>query len=70
MEKHAKNILQLDKFHNIKCKAYTHARFNISKGIIRSRELSLATPEEIEIALQKQGVKGNIRESPSEETMK
>ena len=47
----------MDIFHNIKCKAYPHARLNTSKGIIRSRELSLATPEEIEMALQKSGVK-------------
>ena len=45
----------MDKVHNIKCKAYPHARLN--KGVRRSRKHSLATPEEIEIALQKQGVK-------------
>ena len=52
-KKHAENILKMDKFHNIKCKAYPHSRLNTSKGIIGSWELSLATPEEIEMALQK-----------------
>ena len=37
--------------------SFPHARLNTSKGVIRSRELSLTTPEEIEMALQKQGVK-------------
>ena len=36
---------------------YPHASLDTSKSVIRSRELSLATPEEIEMALQKQGVK-------------
>ena len=30
---HAENILKMDKFHNIKCKAYPHARLNTSKGV-------------------------------------
>ena len=53
MKKHAENILKIDKFHNIKCKAYPHARLNTSISVIRSREHSLAKPEEIEMALQK-----------------
>ena len=47
----------MEKFHNLKCRAYPHAQLNTSKGIVRSKELSLATPEEIETAFKKQGIK-------------
>ena len=47
----------MEKFHNLKCRAYLHAKLNTSKGVVRSKELSLATPEEIEMAFKKQGVK-------------
>ena len=36
-------------FHNIKCKAYTNDNFKPSKGIMRSRELSLTIPEETKV---------------------
>ena len=49
-KKHAKNLLKMEKFHNLKCSAYPHAKLNTSKGIGRSKELSLATLEEIETA--------------------
>ena len=48
-------------FHNVKCKAYLHDRLNTSKGIIRSRELSLDTPKEIKTALGNQGCHRTIR---------
>ena len=35
---------------------YPHDKLNTPKGLIRSREFSLATPEEIKIALWMQGV--------------
>ena len=52
-KKHAENLLKMEKFHNLKCHAYPHAKLNTSKGIVRSKELSLATLEEIETALKK-----------------
>ena len=54
-KKHAENLLKMEKYHYLKCRAYLHAKLNISKDVIRSRKPSLATPEEIETALQKQG---------------
>ena len=39
-----------------KCRAYSHEKLNNSKGVIRSRELTLATEDEIASALGKQGV--------------
>ena len=41
-------------FHNLKCKAYPHERLDTSKGVIRNRDLSIATPEEMTTALGKQ----------------
>ena len=52
-KKHTENLLKMEKFHNLKCRAYPHAKLNTSKGIVRSKELSLATPEEIEMAFKK-----------------
>ena len=43
-----------------KCRAFQHEKLSTSKGVIRSRELALATGEEIASALGKQGVT-NIR---------
>ena len=43
-----------------KCRAYLHEKLNTSKGVIRTRELALATEEEIASAPGKQGVT-NIR---------
>ena len=47
-------------FHTTKCRAYPHEKFNTSKGVIRNRELTLATEDKIASALEKQGVT-NIR---------
>ena len=52
-KKHTENLLKMEKFHNLKCRA----KLNTSKGIVRSKELSLATTEEIETAFKKQGMK-------------
>ena len=56
-KKHAENLLKMEKFHNLKCHVYPHAKLDTSKGIVRSKELSLATLEEIETAFNKQGIK-------------
>ena len=56
-KKHAENLLKMEKFHILKCCAYWHAKLSTSKGVVRSKELSLATPEEIETAFKKQGIK-------------
>ena len=47
----------MEKFHNLKCHAYPHAKSNASNGAVKSKEMSLATPEEIETAFKKQGIK-------------
>ena len=52
----AENILKIKTFHTTKCRAYPHEKLNTSKGVIRSRELALATEDEITSALGKQGV--------------
>ena len=54
--RHAENILKIKTFHTTKCRAYPHEKLNTSKGVIRSRELALATEDEIASALGKQGV--------------
>ena len=56
-KKHAENLLKIEKFHNLKCRTYPHAKLNSSKGVVRSKELSLATQEEIKTAFKKQGIK-------------
>ena len=43
-------------FHTTKCKTYPLKKLNTLKGVIKSRELSLVTTEEIRAALEKQGV--------------
>ena len=47
----------MEKFHNHKSHAYPHTKLNTSKGIVRSKELSLATPEETKTAFKKQEIK-------------
>ena len=56
-QRHAENILKMKTFHMPKCKAYPHEKLNTSKGVIRSRELSLTTVREIRPAIDKQRVK-------------
>ena len=56
-KKHAENLLKMEKFHNVKCHAYPHVKSNNSTGIVRSKELSLGTLEEIEMTFKKQGIK-------------
>ena len=46
--------LKIKTFHSTKCRAYLHEKLNTSKGVIRSRELALATEEVIASALGKQ----------------
>ena len=53
----AENILKIKTFFT---RAYPHEMLNISKGVIKSRELALATEAEIVSALGKEGVT-NIR---------
>ena len=52
-KKRAENLLKMEKFHNLKCRG----KLNTSKGVVRSKELSLVTPEEIETAFKKIGSK-------------
>ena len=52
-KKYTENLIWMQTFHNLKCKTYLHDRLNTSKGVIRSRELSLATPEKIKTAIGK-----------------
>ena len=49
----AERILKMKTFYTTKCRAYPHEKLNTSKGVIRSRELALATKEEIASALGK-----------------
>ena len=53
--RHAENIFKMKTFHTTKCKAYPYEKLNFSKGVIRSRELSLSTVKEITAPLGKQG---------------
>ena len=41
-------------FHDLKFKVYPREKMKISNGVIRNRELSQATPEEIKTVLEKQ----------------
>ena len=52
----AENILKIKTFHTTKCRPYPHEKLNTSKGVIRSKELALATEDEIASAMGKQGV--------------
>ena len=47
----AENILKIKTFQTTKCRAYPDEKLNTSKGVIRSRELALATEDEIASAL-------------------
>ena len=50
----AENMLKIKTFHTTKCRAYPHEKLNTSKGVIRRRELALATEDKIASALGKQ----------------
>ena len=50
------NILKRKTFHMTKSRPFSHEKLNTSKGVIRCRELALATEKEIASALGKQGV--------------
>ena len=54
--KNADFLLKMAKFHTINVKTYPHKSLNISKGVVRSKELSLCTVEEIKKEMKKQGV--------------
>ena len=49
-------LLKMTKFHTINIKTYPHKSLNISKGVVRSKELSLCTIDEIKKEMKKQGV--------------
>ena len=53
---HADFVLKIMKFHNIAVKIYPHKCLNISKEVVRSKELSLRITEEIKREMKKQGV--------------
>ena len=55
-QKQAENLIKMKTFYNIKYKVYPHNRLATSKGVVRSRELSLVTPKKIKTALEKQGL--------------
>ena len=55
----AENILKIKTFHITKYKPYSHERLNPSKGVIRNRELVLATEEML--ATQRKGGVTNIQ---------
>ena len=54
-------------FPSLKCKIYPHENLNTTKGVIRNWELSLATPEDIQTDLGKQGVTNQKKITISEE---
>ena len=54
--KNADFLLKMTKFHTINVKTYPHKPLNISKGVVRSKELSLCTIGEINKEMKKQGV--------------
>ena len=56
----AESILKMKTFYTMKCRANPYEKLNTFKGVIRSKELALATEKEIASALGKQGVT-NIR---------
>ena len=49
-------LLNMTRFHNITVKTYPHKSLNISKVVVRSKELSLCTIEAIKREMRKQGV--------------
>ena len=54
--KHVDFLLKMTRFHNTAIKTYPHKSLNVSKGIVRSKELSLCSHEEIKSELKNQGV--------------
>ena len=54
--KNADFLLKMTKFHTINVRTYPHKSLCISKGVVRSKELSLCTIEEIKKEMKKQGV--------------
>ena len=54
--KNADFLLKMTKFHTMNVKTFPHKSLNISKGVVRSKELSLCTIEEIKKEMKKQGV--------------
>ena len=54
--KNADFLLKMTKFHTINVKTYPHKSLNISKGVVRSKELSLCTIDEIKKKMKKQGL--------------
>ena len=54
--KHTDFLLKMLKFHNIIVKTYPHKSLNISKGVVKSKELSLCTIKEIKRELKMQCV--------------
>ena len=46
----------MTRFHNITVKTYSQKSLNIIKGVVRIKELSLCTIEEIKSEMRKQGV--------------
>ena len=52
----AENILRIKSFHSTKCKAYPYKTLNTSKGVVRSKELMLATTKEMTAVLREQGM--------------
>ena len=54
--KRADFLLKMTKFHTINVKTYHHKSLNISKGVVKSKELSLCTIDEIKKEMKKQGV--------------
>lgn len=69
-QKRVEILLKMEKFYNYKCKAYPYKRLNTCKGVIRSRELSLATEEEIKVTLYISRALLNTRESILERMVK
>ena len=49
-------LLKMTMFNNIAIKTYPHKSLNTSKGVVRSKELSLCTLEEIKKELKRQDV--------------
>jgi len=55
-KKYADLLLKMTTFHNMKIKAYPHRSLNISRGVVRSSQLSSCSIEEIKLNLKKQQV--------------
>ena len=47
-------LLKMTNFHNISLKTFPHKSLSVSKGVLRSEELSLCTVEERKRELKKQ----------------